>query len=161
MSYEQETPGPGSKSDGDRARIISGLDPNRTLQRSESGNTILFDRAAGIAITLPKAQEGLKFRFVTTVALTSNAYSIVCEGSFAFMVGKVNGTVEGTSAGEWYPANRSHFANGSTHVGISSNGTTTGGLVGSIIELECLSPSLWLITGTLACSGVPATPFTT
>jgi len=70
-------------------------------------------------------------------------------------VGAVNGAIEAAATGEV------HFANGTTHVGISSNKTTTGGLIGGWLELECLSTTLWSIRGVLSCTATPATPFTT
>ena len=138
-----------------RSSIISGSGATATLTAAQSGKTALFDRAAGIVYTLPAPVVGMKYRFETTVDLTSNAYAIVTDAATTFLVGAVNGAIEGAATGEM------HFANGTTHVGISSNKTTTGGLIGGWLELTALSTTLWSIKGTLSCTATPATPFTT
>ena len=137
--------------------VISGSGATRLLTAGESGATILFDRAAGISYTLPPAVVGLKYKFMTTVSLTSNAYAVLTSTATVgdFFVGAVEGAIEGAATGE------THFANGSTHLGISSNKTTTGGLIGGYLEIECVSTSLWSINGVLSCTATPATPFTT
>ena len=133
--------------------LIASTGATQTLTKAESGSTVLYDRAAGIVYTLPASVPGLKFTFETTVDLTSNAYAVVTDG--AFIVGSINGAIEGAATGEV------HFANGTTHVGVSSNKTTTGGLIGSSYTLECISSTLWRVTGTISCTATPATPFTT
>ncbi len=129
----------------------------RLLQPAESGGMFLFDSAAGIVYTLPEAVVGLKYSFMTTVDLTAAAYAVLCSTATAgdFMVGAVQGGIEGAATDE------THYANGTTHLGISSNKTTTGGLIGGWLELECITASLWSIRGSLSCTVTPATPFTT
>ncbi len=129
----------------------------RLLQPSESGSVFLMDAAAGQVFTLPEAVAGLKYRFVVTVDLTSNAYAVLCSTATAgdFMVGAVNGAIEAAATGEM------HFANGTTHLGLSMNKTTTGGLIGTVIEVEAISDTLWKVSGVASCTATPATPFTT
>lgn len=135
--------------------VVSGSGATVTLTAAQSGKRVLFDRAAGIVFTLPAPVVGLKFKFMTTVSLTSGAYAINTNAASVFLVGGVFGAIEGAATGEC------HFANGTTHIGISSNATTTGGLVGGWLELECISTTKWAISGTLSCTATPATPFTT
>ena len=129
----------------------------RLIQPSESGDLFIFDAAAGQVFTLPEAVIGLKYSFTTTVDLTSNAYAVLASTAVAgdFFVGYVVGAIEATATDE------THFANGTTHLGISSNSTTTGGLIGGCLELECITTGLWKITGVLSVTATPATPFTT
>jgi len=138
-----------------RSSIISGSGATVTLTAAQSGKTALFDLATGIVFTLPVPVVGMKFRFETTVSLTSNAYAVVTDAATTFLVGAVNGAIEGAATGEV------HFANGTTHVGISSNKTTTGGLIGGFLDFEALSTTLWSVKGILSCTATPATPFTT
>lgn len=135
--------------------VISGTGATATLTSAQSGSTVFFDRAAGIVFTLPVPVVGLKYRFVVTVSVTSNAMSVVTDAATTFMVGGLQGYIDTTAVTE------GHFANGSTHIGISSNGTTTGGLIGTVFEVECVSATVWLVTGLLGSSGTLATPFTT
>jgi len=129
----------------------------RLIQPSESGDMFLMDSAAGQSFTLPEAVVGLKYSFLVTVDLTSNAYAVLCSTATAgdFMVGAMQGNIEGAATGE------THFANGSTHLGMSMNKTTTGGLIGTWFEVECISTVLWAVTGVASCTATPATPFTT
>lgn len=129
----------------------------RLIQPSESGDLFLMDAAAGQSFTLPEAVVGLKYSFLVTVALTSNAYAVLCSTDTAgdFMVGAVQGAIEAAATDEM------HFANGSTHLGLSMNKTTTGGLIGTIIEVEAVSDTLWKVAGVTSCTATPATPFTT
>lgn len=136
-------------------KLISGSGATKTLTKAESGADVLFDRAAGIAYTLPAPVVGLEFTFIVTVDLTSNAYSFVTDAATTFIVGSLQGAIEGAATDE------THFANGTTHVGVSMNKTTTGGLIGGVFTVKCISPTLWRITGNTSCTATPATPFTT
>lgn len=51
--------------------------------------------------------------------------------------------------------------NGSTHVAVSSNGTTTGGLVGSNLKFTKVTSTQWNVSGTMLGSGTVATAFAT
>lgn len=145
-------------STGKTGRKVHASSPaTRLIQPSESGDLFLMDAAAGQSFTLPVGVIGLKYDFLTTVDLTSNAYEVLCSTATAgdFLVGAVSGAIEGAATDEW------HFANGSTHLGFSANKTTTGGLIGSILSVECIAVNLWRVTGVQSCTATPATPFTT
>lgn len=137
--------------------VEASLAATQLITPSESGSLFLFDRAAGLTYTLPEAVIGLKYSFVTTVDQTAGAYAVLTSTATAgdFFVGAINGAIEGAATGEV------HFANGTTHLGISSNKTTTGGLIGGWLEIECVSASLWYVRGVLSCTATPAPPFTT
>lgn len=134
--------------------VVSGSGATVTLTASQSGSTVLMDRAAGIVFTLPAPVVGLKFKFVTTVAVTSNAYTVNTDAGTTFLVGHVQQIIDASATSE------GQAADGTSHTGISSNGTTTGGLVGGVFELECISSTVWAINGILVGSGTLATPFT-
>ena len=123
----------------------------------QSGDLFLMDTATGQSFTLPVGVVGMKYDFLTTVDLTSNAYAVLCNTDTAgdFLVGAVSGAIEATATDEW------HFANGSTHLGFSANKTTTGGLIGSMLTVECIAANLWKVSGVQSCTATPATPFTT
>ena len=137
------------------AKVISGAGATKTLTKAESGSEVLFDRAAGIVYTLPAPVVGLEFTFIVTVDLTSNAYAFVTDAATTFLVGSLLGGIEATATDE------THFADGSTDIGVSMNKTTTGGLIGGIFTVKCISSTLWTITGNTSCTATPATPFTT
>ena len=141
---------------GQHGVVNSGEGATRTLLAEESGATCLFDRAAGIVYTLPAPRVGMKFKFRTTVTITSNAAKVITNSASVFIIGAViAGSATVADSGDMFTAD------GSTHVAISSNGSTTGGVIGDQYELECISSTIWLITGLISGSGTLATPFAT
>ena len=146
----------GSMQRGSHQEVISGQGATRTLRREESGALCLFDRAAGIVYTLPAAPTiGMTFDFRTTVTITSNAAKVITGASTQFMLGLVlvvGGTTETIVSADF---------NGTTHIAISSNGTTTGGVIGDQYTVTAISATQWVISGMASGSGTVATPAST
>lgn len=136
--------------------VISGSGATVTLTAAQSGSVCLMDRAAGIVFTLPTGAAGLQFTFVTTVTVTSNAYKVITAAGTELLIGGV--LSDDTDSSD---ALAMFNANGSTHVAISMNGTTTGGIIGTWFTLTCLSTTKWLINGIVNGSSTVATPFAT
>ena len=133
---------------------LSGQGATVTLTAAQSGTTCLFDRAAGIVYTLPAPAAGLKFRFITTVAVTLNANTVVTDAATTFLLGAAQvGIAAGTGS--------LFIADGTSHIKVTSNGSTTGGLKGSIYDVECVDGTHWNVSGQLIGSGTVATPFST
>jgi hypothetical protein len=145
------------QADASGSAVYAGSASTRLIKAEESGGTFLFDTATGQVFTLPSAVVGLKYKFSTTTTLTSNAYAVLTSTATAgdFLLGYISGAIESEATGEDW------FANGTTHLGISSNKTTTGGLVGSMYTVECITANIWSINGVVSCTATPATPFTT
>lgn len=136
--------------------VISGLGATRTLLASESGALVLLDKADGIVLTLPAASVGLTFELQVLTTLTSNAYKIITSAGTIFLTGGyISCDTDTTNAVAIFTGN------GSTHVSISSNGSTTGGLIGTRLKLTCISATLWLVEGIMMGSGSVATAFAT
>lgn len=122
-----------------------------TLTQAQCGGMFAMDRASGTNYTLPVPVVGCTFDFLYTVTQSSGTNEIQSSGASVFFQGSplVTGT---TTAG---------FAcNGTTHVAIKSNDSTTGGLLGGHIRLVALSATLWDLQGVLVGSGTVATPCT-
>lgn len=138
--------------------IISEAVSARTLLAKESGALCLFDRAAGTVFTLPaitSANIGMEFHFSVSVTCTSNAHKVITDAATTFIVGDINMVID-TSATTLAAA-----GNGTTHVAISSNGSTTGGVIGGRFRLKAINTTQWLIDGYISASGSLATPFAT
>lgn len=138
-------------------QVIQSVGATRTLLPEESGSLCLFDRAAGVVYTLPTPVEGMYFDFMATVSVTSNAYkTITATTASEFIVGGI-GILSLTvaEAGDFF------VANGSTHVAISEDGATKGGLVGGTYRLTAISTTQWAITGISVGAGTLADPFAT
>lgn len=139
-----------------RQNIISGQGATRTLNSNESGSICLFDRAAGIVYTLPStAKIGAYFDFFVTTTITSNSAKIITSTGTELMLGNAVMNNTGTNAVSTF------MANGSTHIAITQNGTTTGGIKGTWLRATCVASNTWLIEGLIQASGTVATPFAT
>lgn len=118
-----------------------------------SGSVILLDIASGATATLPTPQAGLWYQFVVTVSVTSNNHKIVAKttGTDLFIGSLWETVAAGTGT--------SFFPNGSSHSAVTMNGTTTGGLINTAIDVYCTGSAQWLVDGTNFASGTIATPF--
>ncbi len=143
---------------GAARQIISDSGATRQLLVRESGALCLFNRAAGIVYTLPvitSSNIGMRFEFATTVTITSNAAKVITGVATQFIVGGTVLYIAGaaTTFGAAY--------NGTTHIASSSNGTTTGGVIGDRFWLEAISTTQWAIQGLQSGSGTLATSAST
>lgn len=155
-SFPRLTPGGPSVALGLCRQVIDGVGATRTLAPEESGALCLFDRAAGVVYTLPPPQVGMEFEFRSTVAVTSNAYKVITNSASVFIVGSLMaGSLTVADSGDVFQGD------GTTHVAVSSAGSTTGGLIGGCYKLTAISSTQWSIEGDLVGSGTLATPFTT
>lgn len=137
--------------------VISGSGATRTLNEYQSGSTVLFDRAAGIVYTLPIAKPGIWYEFVTTKSITTNFAKVIADISTnsPVMIGNMTQVTDTGASPVTF------VANGTTHIAVSSNGTTTGAQAGSRFIVRALSTGTWFVTGLQVGTGSFATPFTT
>lgn len=140
-----------------KRNIISGSGATASLSEADSGSLVLMDRAAGIVFTLPAACAiGTTFDFVVTTTVTSNAYKVITGAGTELLIGGYTNVDTDTSN-----AVAVFTGNGSTHIAVTSNGTTTGGRIGTSLAFTKLSDTLWEVTGMMMGSGVVATAFAT
>jgi hypothetical protein len=134
-----------------------------TLTVAQSGALVLWDAAAGFTITLPviaASDVGTWFDLFVTVTATSVNHKVITGAASSFLVGQVTqNTVAATPAANDGP--KTFAFNGTTHVACTMNGTTTGGLQGTIIRVQALSATQWSIQGHVVASGIIATPAAT
>ncbi len=136
------------------AQILSGQAATVTLTTAQSGATCLFDSAAGIVYTLPVPLPGDFFDFVVTTTVTSNNAKVITSSGSVFIAGSVTTGINNTADKQW-------VGDGATHLAVTQNGTTTGGVIGSWLRLYAATTTLWIATGSLVGSGTLATPFAT
>lgn len=128
---------------------------NLSELRQGDRQNVRLNRAGGQAIVLPFATgKGGMFRLYVETTYTSNATLAVQSGNnpktgatdkvygTATITGTTPGTFAATAAGT-----------------VTLNGTTTGGLHGSYIEIEDVDVGEWRIEANLLGSGTAATPF--
>jgi hypothetical protein len=151
---------PQSQPLGVRVPVLPSGGSTVTLAAKQTGSTCLLDSATGVVYTLPAPVVGLVFDFVASVAVTSNAYKIVTDAGTTFLVGGVGlGLVDTTPSANAGP--KLEVGNGSSHVAVTMNGSTTGGLLGTTLRFTCIGAALWNVSGIVVGSGTIATPFAT
>lgn len=125
-----------------------------TLTSSAFGKTILLNQASGSTQTLPTATgSGGRIRFIAIVNVTSNSNKILTASVADFMQGVIVTEDGGTCTG--WPATVT-----TTH-SVAMNGSTTGGLIGDVIEVQDIAVGKWQVNGTTISTGTAATPFST
>ena len=115
-----------------------------------NGQTINLSRAAGIVVTLPAATgTNAVYKFLVTTTVTTNNYIIQVANATDTMNGLAS--VAGTTG--------SVFSTLPASDTITMSGTTTGGLIGSYVQVTDVAAGEFLVQATLVGSGTPATPF--
>jgi len=120
---------------------------------AHAGRTVLLDRAAGQALTLPAATgTGNTYKFFVKTTITSNSTTIKVADATDVMAGVAivaNDTDNSASI----------FETAATTDTITFNGGTTGGILGAVVELQDVAANLWAVKITGAATGTEATPF--
>ncbi len=136
-----------------RKRDVIACGTATTLTKEQTGSLILLDTADGSTVTLPTPEQGLRFSFAVSVSVTSNSH-IIKGAAGEFLAGGLQQMIDTTAVSE------GQFLNGTTHLTLTHNGTTTGGLIGTWYEFVGISSTVWMVTGLCASSGTLATPAT-
>lgn len=139
-----------------KKNVISGQGATRTLNENESGSVCLFDSAAGIVYTLPTAKPGIQFDFIVTTTITSNSAKVITAAGTELLIGGYTNVDTDTSN-----AVAVFTGNGSTHIAVTQNGTTTGGVAGTHLRFTCLSSTRWMVEGIVQGTGTVETAFAT
>jgi hypothetical protein len=143
------------------AGFISGPDSLVTLTAAtetvtaaaHSGRTVLLNRAAGQAVTLPAATgSGNSYKFFVLTTITSNTTTIKVVDGTDVMAGVALVANDAD-------ASASLFETLAATDTISFNGGTTGGIRGATVELQDVAPDLWSVRIVGAATGSEATPF--
>ncbi len=137
--------------------IIQATAASTTLTAAQSGALCIFPLAVtGGIFVLPAPVKGLTFDFETLVSVTtSSTNKVITNAASVFLTGGV--AMASLTAG----GNDFFEADGTSFVAITMDATTKGGLKGGRIRVECISPTLWAISGVPVGSGTLADPFTT
>lgn len=119
------------------------------------GRIITLNRAGGIAVTLPTAAAGLRFRFIVGTTFTGAATIKSATGADIMIGHALMGNNSDNTVVDW-PATA-----GSTFDTIDLLGTanSTGGMAGQEIEIIGLAANLWFVTMRGDASGTEAAPW--
>lgn len=119
-------------------------------EADHNGKTIPLNRAAGITATLPAStgsQATYKFYVGTTVTSNNNIVRVANATDVMQGVAVISGGTSGI------------FGTVAASDTITMNGSTTGGLAGSLVEVTDVAAGFWSVKVNLIGSGVAATPF--
>jgi hypothetical protein len=146
----------GCKAPGFHLHDIIAAGAAKALVPRDSGAMVLLDQAAGSIVTLPTPVKGMVFDVAISVSVTSNSHVVKTKTpATEFITGGIQQMINANAVSE------GQFANGTSHVSITMNGTTTGGLIGTVLRFVAISSTVWVCKGLVASSGTLATPFAT
>jgi hypothetical protein len=134
--------------------LVSATDASLAVtSAAHSGRTVLLDRAAGQAVTLPAATgSGNSYKFFVLTTITSNTTTIKVVDATDVMAG-VAIVANDTDA------SASIFETAADSDTITFDGSTTGGILGATVELQDVATNLWSVRVVGAATGTEATPF--
>lgn len=137
-------------------RIVNATASTLTVTEAlHDGKTIVLDRAAGIAVTLPVASAGLKFRFVVKTTF-SGAATIKSVAGADIMIGyALMGNDTNDNVVSWQAIAASTIDT----IDMLGTGNSTGGMAGQEIEISGLAANLWYVKIVGDAAGTEATPF--
>jgi len=125
-----------------------------------NGKTIVLNRAAGVTVTLPAATgTGARFRFSIATALSAATHVIKVANATDYMRGVIVSKDDGSASSviSWATANSGSVATESDT--LTMDGSTQGGNIGDIIEIEDIASAVFRVSGFTKSSGTEATPF--
>ncbi len=119
-----------------------------------AGKTVLQNSAAGCAMALPAATgTGSKYRIVVQTTITSVGLVISCTPLTDVFIGMMWAFSDNAAqaAIAWLPA--------ATDNTMTFNGTTQGGYLGHVVELQDVAAGIWHVEVFGKQTGTEATPF--
>jgi hypothetical protein len=133
---------------------LTGAGPT-AITAAMSGYKFNFNRAAGVAVTLPAvtaAEVGVFFDFYFETTATGD-HTITAAAADILFGGLKIEDFDTANTGSYFAAD------GSDDLIITMNGTTKGGKKGSNLRVTCSSATAWTVQGQLFGDGTLATPF--
>lgn len=121
------------------------------VQATHSGRLLVQNRAAGTTFTLPASTgTGATYHIFVETTITSGGVIVNTAGTDIFAGGiSVAKTSDGSDFNGNSTANKT----------FTLNGTTTGGIAGSFVEVQDVATGIWSVQGYAPASGTLATPF--
>lgn len=121
-------------------------------EATHEGKTVVLSKVNGQTVALPAATgSGARYRFVIGLAITSVGMVMSAAGNDTFKGLALGSDDDGVPANSWATASNSNT--------ITLDGTTRGGTVGDVIEIEDIAADIWAVQVLLKQTGTEATPF--
>lgn len=131
----------------------------RTLLAAESGALCVWTTATGCTATLPAPVIGLRFEFLVAVTNTSTACKVITDAATTFIGGGCLTFIDNTTPAA-NPGPKGFLFDSAASVAVLMGGsdTTAGGIAGTRFTLECVSATLWIVSGLIRAAGTIVTP---
>ena len=132
-----------------------------TLTAADSGATCVFDTAGASKFVLPAPELGMYFTFISAITATADHVVQAATDDHGFLGGMIYTQLTSTAADQCDSFSTATDGNNDF---ITLNGSTTGGVAGSIIHCAAIlgtsAAKTWAVTGQIAAVGSStATPF--
>ena len=121
----------------------------RTLVARESGALVIVSSTTGYTLTLPAPTTGMNFEVVSSASPTTGTAKITTDAATTFIAGGITVMQSSGTA-----ATSTFTCNGTSHISISQNLTTSGGLIGTRLKFHAVSTTLWNVQGITVGTGM-------
>lgn len=137
-------------------RVVVVTDATLAVTEADhDGRIIVLDRAAGIAVTLPAAAAGLRFRFIVKTTFTGAASIKSVSGADVMIGHALMGNNTDNTVVDWPAVAASTLDT----IDLFGTANSTGGIEGQEIEIIGLATNLWFVSIRGDAAGTEATPF--
>ena len=130
------------------------------LTAANSGATCIFDTAGASGFILPAPELGMRFTFISAITATADHFIQCATNDHGFLGGMIMVQLTSTAADQCDSFSAATDGNNDF---ITLNGTTSGGLAGSMIHVAAIlgtsAAKTWAVSGHQICTGAMATPF--
>ena len=130
------------------------------LTAADSGATCVFDAAGASKFVLPAPELGMYFTFISAVTAAADHVIQAATDDHGFLGGMIYTQLTSTAADQCDSFSAATDGNNDF---ITLNGSTTGGVAGSIIHCAAIlgtsAAKTWVVSGNQIATGAMATPF--
>ena len=144
----------------DNTRHILDKSGSSTIEKEHSGKVIMWNAGTDAdLLTLPYAEKGMNFTIILSENVNAGIVNITSAGADGSSYFWGNAFITQADVVDQFFAqsvDKSVTAADFTHLSLDSNGTTTGGMAGDIINLICVENGSWYTDAKLTTTGTLA-----
>ena len=131
-----------------------------TLTAADSGATCVFDTAGASGFVLPAPELGMYFTFISAITATADHFIQAATNDHGFLGGMMYTQLSSTAADQCDSFSAATDGNNDF---ITLNGTTSGGIAGSVIHCAAIlgtsAAKTWVVSGNQIATGAMINPF--
>lgn len=139
---------------GGKRDVIAVTDATKTLDAGDAGALVILDKSGGIVVTLPESNAANAGVFFDFVVKTTGNVTIASSRTADLWYGSINVENPTGAQGKFFIP-----AIGSSDDRLVADSAAKGNVAGGYIRVELGGANVVVVSGTLAGSSSPATPF--